>query len=289
VQLADLLAGANSPTPGVRARAASLVATRVFGEAATEIVDAWSSADHLAGEALALGLRAAAIAARQEREEEEIEIVWTGPTTSAVALRRTRSVLFELVRGAKSRLTLVSYAAFRQDDLIEELRAAAARSVRIRLVLETAAASRGRLGDDASRAFATLGSGAEVLEWPADLRGGSRGAGVLHRVGAWCQSVTTSRRIPFVAKAVIVDGRIALISSANLTAAALDHNMELGLLVRGVSIPRRLEEHFAELRWDRSHQMGALASLTQAPGTVGEVGRVLGERFRLLRRVAPTR
>jgi cardiolipin synthase A/B len=50
------------------------------------------------------------------------------------------------------------------------------------------------------------------------------------------------------AKAVVVDGRVALVSSANLTAAALDHNMELGLLVRGGGIPRRLEEHVAELR-----------------------------------------
>ena len=152
-----------------------------------------------------------------------------GPTTSAVALRRTRSVLFELVRAATSRLTLVSYATFRQDDLVEELRAAAARSVRVRLVLESAAASRGRLEDDAARAFATLGGTAEVLEWPAELRGDGKAAGVLH------------------AKAVVADGRIALVSSANLTAAALDHNMELGLLVRGGQIPSRLERHIDEL------------------------------------------
>jgi phosphatidylserine/phosphatidylglycerophosphate/cardiolipin synthase-like enzyme len=229
-QLADVLVGADVPSPGMRARARSLVATDVFSEAVSEIVDAWSAVDALPGSALALALRASASAARAERDEEEVEVVWTGPTTSAVALRRTRLVLFELIRRAASRITLVSYAAFRQDDLVEELRAAVRRGVRVRLVLESAAASRGRLDDDAARAFAALGGAVEVLEWPAELRGDGRAAGVLH------------------AKAVVVDGRVALISSANLTAAALDHNMELGLLVEGGKVPRRLEEHFAELQ-----------------------------------------
>jgi phosphatidylserine/phosphatidylglycerophosphate/cardiolipin synthase-like enzyme len=229
-QLADALGQADGPTAGLRARATALFATDVFVEAVTQILDAWSDGNSLTGPGVALALRASAEAAREERDEEEIEIVWTGPTTSAVALRRTRVVLFELVRGARSRITLVSYAAFRQDDLVDELRSAARRGVRVRLVLESAAASRGRLDRDAARAFSALEGTVEVLEWPAALRGDTKAAGVLH------------------AKAVVVDGRSALVSSANLTAAALDHNIELGLLVRGGGIPRRLEEHVAELR-----------------------------------------
>jgi len=229
-QLAGALDGAEGPSAAVRARATSLIATDVFGEAVTEIVDSWSAAENLAGSAVALALRTAAESAREERDEEEVEIVWTGPTTSAVALRRTRLVLFELIRGAHSKITLVSYAAFRQDDLLEELRSAAGRGVRVRLVLESAAASRGRLDDDAARAFASLAGTVEVLEWPTELRGDAKAKGVLH------------------AKAVVVDGSIALVSSANVTAAALATNIELGLLVRGGSIPRRLEEHIVELR-----------------------------------------
>ncbi len=155
--------------------------------------------------------------------------MWTGPTTTAVALRRTRVVLFELIRSASQRITLVSYGAFRQDDLVDELATAADRGVRVRLVLESAATSRGRLEDDAAAAFAALGRTANVLEWPARLRGENGAAGVLH------------------AKAVVVDARPALVSSANLTAAALDHNMELGLLITGGPVPRRLEDHFDEL------------------------------------------
>lgn len=229
-ELAGLFAEADGPTLGVRSRGRSLVATDVFQEVFSEILSAWSSAEQMPGAALALGLRTAAAAAQAEREQEQIDIVWTGPTTAAVPLRQTRSVLFELVRGAKARLLLVSYAAFRQDDLVEELSAAAARGVQIRLVLESAASSRGRLDEDAGHAFRALAGVAEVLEWPAELRGDGKVGGVLH------------------AKAVVADAHVALVSSANLTAAALDRNMELGLLVTGGDIPRRLDEHFSELR-----------------------------------------
>jgi phosphatidylserine/phosphatidylglycerophosphate/cardiolipin synthase-like enzyme len=230
-QLASALARSDGPTAPTRARAGSLVATDVFVEAVSEIMDAWLLAhDGVSGAGVALGLRSAALVAAREREDEKVEIVWSGPATAAVPLRRTRAVLFELVASASSTLTLISYAAFRQDDLVGALQAAVGKGVRVRLVLESAAASRGRLDDDAARAFASLGGLVDVLEWPAELRGEGRGAGVLH------------------AKAVIADSRSALVSSANLTAAALDRNMELGLLVTGGGIPRRLEEHFAELR-----------------------------------------
>src|SRR5690242_18044389 len=88
-ELADLLAGADRPTPAVRSRALSLVATDVFAETVHEIISAWSSAGETPGIALALGLRTAASAVQAEREQEQIDIVWTGPTTAAVALRRT--------------------------------------------------------------------------------------------------------------------------------------------------------------------------------------------------------
>lgn len=48
-------------------------------------------------------------------------------------------------------------------------------------------------------------------------------------------------------KAAIADEYAALVTSANLTGAALNENMELGLLVRGGSVPRRLSRHFMGL------------------------------------------
>jgi phosphatidylserine/phosphatidylglycerophosphate/cardiolipin synthase-like enzyme len=40
---------------------------------------------------------------------------------------------------------------------------------------------------------------------------------------------------------------VAFITSANLTGAALEHNLEVGVLVRGGSVPARLHEHFLAL------------------------------------------
>jgi phosphatidylserine/phosphatidylglycerophosphate/cardiolipin synthase-like enzyme len=48
-------------------------------------------------------------------------------------------------------------------------------------------------------------------------------------------------------KAVVVDGRVALVTSANLTGHALERNMELGLVVRGGAAPKRLADHFQAL------------------------------------------
>ena len=49
------------------------------------------------------------------------------------------------------------------------------------------------------------------------------------------------------AKAAIADEQVAFVTSANLTGSAIEANMELGLLVRGGSVPRRLERHFRAL------------------------------------------
>jgi cardiolipin synthase A/B len=49
------------------------------------------------------------------------------------------------------------------------------------------------------------------------------------------------------AKGVIADDRRAFITSANLTAAALDKNIELGLLVTGGDVPRDLGLQIREL------------------------------------------
>src|SRR5262245_32205823 len=75
-QLADALDHAEGPSAELRARTSSLFATDVFGQAVADILDAWSAGSTLAGPGIALALRASADAARAERDEEEIEIVW---------------------------------------------------------------------------------------------------------------------------------------------------------------------------------------------------------------------
>jgi phosphatidylserine/phosphatidylglycerophosphate/cardiolipin synthase-like enzyme len=49
------------------------------------------------------------------------------------------------------------------------------------------------------------------------------------------------------AKAVVADDEVVFVTSANLTEAALDRNIELGLLVRDRSIAASVSSHFQGL------------------------------------------
>jgi phosphatidylserine/phosphatidylglycerophosphate/cardiolipin synthase-like enzyme len=182
------------------------------------------------GPAIALALRASASAVERERADESIEVVWTGPKTSAVPVRLTREVLIDVIRAARQSLFIVSFAAYKIDVVLAELSAAAGRGVVIRLILETGETAGGTLTFDAAKAFQTLGDRVAFYIWPLEKRPPmEKGRASLH------------------AKAAIADDHTALVTSANLTGHGITENMELGLLVCGGLIPRRLSEHFREL------------------------------------------
>ncbi len=49
------------------------------------------------------------------------------------------------------------------------------------------------------------------------------------------------------AKCAVADRCVAFVTSANLTGAAMTANMELGLVVRGGDVPKRITNHFEAL------------------------------------------
>jgi len=49
------------------------------------------------------------------------------------------------------------------------------------------------------------------------------------------------------AKCAVSDGKLAFITSANLSTAAMERNMELGVLVRGGHLPDELHRHLNAL------------------------------------------
>lgn len=223
--LASAFAAAQSP-----AEASGLAAafpTALLRQQAADLVKAWkATAPGVTGDAIAMALRASGATADAIRGEMTVEPVWTGPATPEIAVRLTRAALLEVIGVARHRLVLVSYAAYKVPDLVDALQGACNRGVDVRFVLETSEASKGALSFDASAAFEALVGQARFYVWPADQR---PPGGKLH------------------VKAAIADEHAALVTSANLTGAALDENMELGLLVRGGGVPRRLAQHFMEL------------------------------------------
>lgn len=183
---------------------------------------AWSHNRGVPGGTIALALRATALAVARARDEERIEIVWTGPTTKAVPLRQTLGVLLQVVKASRERLVVVSFAAYKVATVVEELLAAAERDVKIAVVIDE--------GTDAGNAFTALAGMAQLYRWPA--------AGTVLPNGG---------TVRMHVKAAVADDHTALVGSANLTGQALSKNMELGLLVEGGEVPRRLDAHFRSL------------------------------------------
>jgi len=176
--------------------------------------------------------------------------VWSGPEMGALQARHTGRVYDELLGSARRTVWLSTYAFFdgprafeilgRRMDQVPELRVT---------VLLNIQRKRGDAtpSDDLVRRFV------ERLwrtEWPGRSRprvfydpralDPEGGGGVLH------------------AKAVVVDDEAVFITSANLTEAAQERNVELGILVRDRAMALSVSAHFQGLI-DRRH-------LSELPG-----------------------
>lgn len=183
----------------------------------------------LPGGAIAEALRAAAYCI--QKQPGAPELVWTGPEGHA-SVRRTDQALLQLIRAAERELLLVTFAAYKVPEIVLALQEAVGRGVRVGFVAETVEESGGKVSFDATQALGEpFASQVEVFVWPLDKRSkGEHGQhGSLH------------------AKCAVADRAIAFISSANLTGFALNLNMEVGVLVRGGSLPAALADQFDRL------------------------------------------
>jgi cardiolipin synthase C len=184
---------------------------------------AWAADPQLSGVGVALALRVG-LRARRAADARRSRAVWTGPGTSADQ-RLTAAVLHELVVGATERILLVSYAAYTLAELAADLEAAVERGCQVDAVFETEEDSAGAYTGPHAQPFAAV-AGIRRWRWPA----AHRPAGALLH-----------------AKLVVVDGRRALISSANLTHRALTSNIEAGVLIADSDLAETLEHHIRGL------------------------------------------
>ena len=184
-------------------------------------------------EAVASALVTAASADAVYRQQETVEIVWTGPETSDTRSRRTEQAILEVLDSARDRLTVVSYAVYRIPRIGEALVAAASRGVRLRLIVETPNRIEGQGEYDCLRALGNaVESAAAVYYWPQEKR---------------TQDETSGKFGILHVKCAVADGNRLFLSSANLTDYAFTINMELGLLVTGGKLPGQVERIFDAL------------------------------------------
>jgi phosphatidylserine/phosphatidylglycerophosphate/cardiolipin synthase-like enzyme len=194
------------------------------------LIDLWKASPGLPVHCVSFALLAASRTAGQVAALQTIELAWTGPSTGIVPARRIDQALFEVVASSERELLVVSYAVFNVPVVLNGLNAAVDRGVSVELVLEFEGAE-GDQTYDPLVALRGLSESVRVYYWPFAKRptAGPGKRGFIH------------------VKAAVADRNLALISSANLTSYALEANMELGVLIRGASVPDRIARHFGHL------------------------------------------
>jgi len=214
----QLARAAAEGVPTVRAFCATTAAP-VLRNACDQLLVRLASTDPVF---LAGSLAGAASSVERAHRDQSVEVVWTGPESEVTTSRLTAAAVVDLISAAQQEILLVSFAVQRERLIKGALEAASARGVSITLVTETHADNRSYSAESAP----FPGLDAIRLHWPKAQR--PRGA-ALH------------------AKVVVVDDRIALVGSANLTSTAMEANLECGILIRGGRQPRAIRDHVSDL------------------------------------------
>lgn len=167
------------------------------------------------------------------------DLVWSGPEVPGVNARNTRRVYEELLGSAERSIWVSTFAYYDGPRAFEVLarRMEEKPGIRVKLLLNI---QRHR-HDTTAASDLVLRFAAQLWEkdWPGATRPAvfydprslepDKSQGILH------------------AKAVVTDEETVFVTSANLTEHALDHNFELGLLVRDRALAASVASHFREL------------------------------------------
>lgn len=170
--------------------------------------------------------RASAETAALAASASTVELVWTGPGTGLVPTRHTEQVLTGLIDQARDRLFMVSFVAFHVESVMRALARAAERKVVIRVLVERSKEHGGNVAIDSIPMLKQTLPQALLYEWSKE-----------------CGDPSASVH----AKCAVADDEMAFVTSANLTEAAMERNMELGILIRGGRLPRLLDQHLTAL------------------------------------------
>ena len=213
----------------------SVAGLREAPEAVIAVLDRWEGLG-VAGPAKAAWLRSLEEA---EGRREGPEFVWSGPEVHGLHARGTRQALEQSLASARQSVWLSTYAFFDGPRAFEML---ARRMDETPELIVTLLLNIERKRSDTTRTEDLVRRFADRFwnsDWPGarkprvfyDPRSLEPGGpeGVLH------------------AKALVIDDQIAFLTSANLTEAALDRNIEMGVLLRDHALAQTVVKHFRGL------------------------------------------
>jgi len=210
----------------------AVVKDALGGAFSSPLIDALSAAlkasPQISSGELSAMFRASSATASLAGGGSSVELVWTGPGTGMVPIRHTPQVLTGLIDEARQRLFLVSFVAYNVGKVIDALRQAIERGVQVRALLEQSKEHGGNVTVDSIAMLKQKLPRAQLYEWDRST----------------CNTIQN----PSVhAKCAVADGETAFVTSANLSEAAMERNMELGILIRRGQVPRLLEQHLEAL------------------------------------------
>ena len=167
------------------------------------------------------------------------DLVWSGPEVPGLHARDTRRVYEELLGSAERSVWASTYAFFDGPRAFEVLarRMDAKPDLRVTLLLNIQ-----RRRGDTTVAEEVVRRFADHF-WAKDWPGSSR-----PRVYYDPRSLELDGPMGILhAKAVVADDEAVFVTSANLTEAALDRNIEIGLVVRDRALAASVSSHFRAL------------------------------------------
>lgn len=197
---------------GLRAKALQLL------PADHSAVDSFNTCFEVFGpDSLALVLRG--IAQALDSAEIDINAVWSGPTFDGDGDHTTKA-LAHLIDEATEDVFASTYSATEDSDFIQALWRAIARNVSVTVLLD-ATIQQGAVAEMLKKKL----SGAKFLKY-IPMNGGY---GVQH------------------SKVIIVDSKVALVTSANLSRAGAEKNLEAGVVIRNPQFASQMRTRFRQL------------------------------------------
>lgn len=173
--------------------------------------------------------------------DDAVELVWTGPEVTGTANRDTGVVVRELFTHAVESVMVAGFAVYRGRAIFQALgrRMNADPRLKVRLYLDVHRGHQNTAADD------------EIVRWFArrfveeDWPTGCSLPEVYYDPRSL--AADSDKRSRLHAKCVVVDRRVAFVTSANFTEAAQERNIEVGALVRSSRLATRLVDHFGAL------------------------------------------
>lgn len=183
------------------------------------------------GKDFSLLVRSVGIAHRSALDGEKIELAWTGPDDHRSTFRRTDQSWIDVIRRAQASLWIMTYVAYPDDKINRELENALSRSVEINIVTERPDDNPRLSSNGFNRFTDLLKEEIRFWAWPLQKRQNEGSAGM----------------VSMHAKCAVADRKSLFLSSANLTAAAYERNLELGMILEGGHQPGRLVERLESM------------------------------------------